>query len=113
MDVPTCRGEEMPEVVSKDSKSLKFVTAYIEDDAFGFPCSEAPPAGCMAAPVQYEANGQCLCERWATIYPVAVEEMVIGIDHAYIVDSWHDSSSSDWFGTSRGAFGAHSGVSTT
>jgi hypothetical protein len=96
---PECRGEDMPEVTVRNGATVSFVTTYLEHEVIGFPCTTAAPAACAGRMISVENSGQCKCEAWTTVTPVAVEDMVISVDHAFNVErpmagegSWAGSS---------------------
>lgn len=95
---PICEPLLAAELVAKTTDSVFFTTAVVEAHTIGWPCAAADAAAKQAACAagtygaystdaggRYDAraNGQCTCTTSRAIYPLAVEEMLLGFEHAY------------------------------
>jgi hypothetical protein len=101
MEAPACEALMAAELTSKTMSSIFFTTAIIETDTIGWACADpdatARNDSCAANDGEYEerSNGQCRCVTSRTVYPLAVDEMLMAFEHAYATSAdfaWTGSS---------------------
>ena len=107
--LPTCRLLRASEITRKTEGSISFVTAIVERHTTGWRCVDDIDGGrtaqCTAdggAPFQ-QRNGQCGCALQRTIHPLAMDQMELRFEHAYIV-------SGEWAGSSALPEGEEEGL---
>ena len=92
-------GEELSVI---GSRTVFFTTAQLETHTFGWPCNDPSGTGVAECEANGGANfsrvnGQCGCIYTRTVFPAAVESMVMAFEHTYDTSSdssvkWHGSS---------------------
>ena len=89
LESPDCMALLPGELTEKSTASAFFTTAYMETVTIGWPCAgdanETRKEGCEAGGgFSYRRrNGQCGCVSQQAVYPLAVEQMIMGFEHAY------------------------------
>ena len=88
-DAPVCEGLLPAEITAKTPASVFYTTAYLETVTRGWPCAAgdaaARQAGCEAGGGIHFTRiyGQCGCVTQRAVYPLAVEEMGLALEHAF------------------------------
>ena len=111
MNEPECDALRPSELVEGSSGDIFFMTSFEETDVEGWPCADAAEAGlggaatanarsaaCTAEggrPFSF-SSGQCGCERHRAAYTLAVEDMIMSLEHSYdtYIFNWKGSSAS-------------------
>ena len=105
MVAPACRVLQPVDLIAKTVESIFFTTAYLETVTRGWPCADptatASAAECVVGngTVFTRRNGQCGCETLQAVYPLAIDQLVMSLEHAYDTSSefgdWQGSSAAD------------------
>ena len=99
---PACMPLLAGELTDKTTSSVFYTSAYMETVTRAWPCASdlaangTRRAGCAAGGGFFfeRRNGQCGCVTQSAVYPLAVEEMLLGFAHSY------DTSLLGWSGWS-------------
>ena len=101
IDATECRALMAAELTRKTPTSVFYTSAFVETVLKGWPCAEDVANGtrrqaCVAGGGDYfgRRNGLCGCQTQAVVYPLALEEMILGFDHSF------DTEDDGWFGSS-------------
>ena len=103
---PACRALLPVELTKRTAlpPSVFYTTAYTDTVTKGWPCANDPNGtredGCKSGGGFYfgRRNGQCGCVSIQTVYPLAVEGMLLSFEHSFSVPE--SPSIQNWFGSS-------------
>ena len=89
---PECLALLPGELTHKTTGAVFFTTAYMETVTIGWPCANdvnnTRSAACRSEGGNSFSrnNGQCGCVTQSAVYPLAVEQMLLGFEHSYDTD---------------------------
>ena len=104
---PECRETDIYELNTKKSDYISFSTVFTEKQLYGWPCDlpandsfvAAATANCDEAPISDPRTPeQCECRIEKSVFPAAIEEYLVQIQHGYTVT---DLNGYSWFGSSQ------------